>query len=290
MNTAQYSASVQRPPIITSAQLMSLMRGLRAHAGIQIESPRSVIAHNLQTRMTVLGITHLTEYLFLLQGGLAARAEWLALSDLLTVKETRFFRQAAAMECVAQYVQGLLQRVPDFESFSFWSPGCSTGQEVYSIGMVLEHLLRGQQPGFEWYGLGTDISFQAIEQAKLACFSESEVRSLPQKFKTPYMTVSESGQWQISENIRSRTDFFQNNLLHVDSPVFSDFNIIFCQNVLIYFEREKQHWIIDQLVDRLTVDGLLILGAGEDAQWNHQDMRRVKCPGVCAYIKIGGNI
>ena len=290
MNPAQHITSLQRPPTISGTQLMSLMRGLREHAGIQIESPRRVIAHYLQVRMAVLGIVHLKDYLALLRGGLAARAEWMALSDLLTVKETRFFRQAAAMECVAQYVQDMLQRAPNFADFSFWSPGCSTGQEVYSIGMVLEHLLRDQQPGFEWYGLGTDISFQAVEQAKLACYSESEVRSLPQKFKTPYMAEAENGQWQVSENIRSRTDFFQNNLLHVDSPVFSDFNIISCQNVLIYFEREKQHWIIDQLVERLSVDGLLVLGAGEDAQWKNQNMRRVKCPGVCAYIKIGGNI
>lgn len=290
MNTAEHTASLQRPPAISGTQLMSLMRGLREHAGIQIESPRSVIAHNLQVRMAVLGIVHLDDYLALLQGGLAARAEWMALSDLLTVKETRFFRQAAAMECVAGYVQDLLQRAPNFEGFSFWSAGCSTGQEVYSIGMVLEHLLRDQQPGFEWFGLGTDISFQAIEQAKSACYSESEARSLPQKFKTPYMAESESGQWQVSKNIRSRTDFFQSNLLHVDSPVFSDFNVISCQNVLIYFTRKKQHWIIDQLVDRLSVDGLLVLGAGEDAQWKNKNMRRVKCPGVCAYIKIGGNI
>ena len=290
MNTAEHIALLQRPPTISGTQLMGLKRGLREHAGIQIETPRSVIAHYLQVRMAVLGIVHLKEYLALLQGGLAARAEWMALSDLLTVKETRFFRQAAAMECVEGYVQDMLQRAPNFEDFSFWSPGCSTGQEVYSIGMVLEHLLRDQQPGFEWYGLGTDISFQAVEQAKLACYSESEVRSLPQKFKTPYMAEAENGHWQVSENIRSRTDFFQNNLLHVDSPVFSDFNIISCQNVLIYFEREKQHWIIDQLVDRLSVDGLLVLGAGEDAQWKNKNMRRVKCPGVCAYIKIGGNI
>ena len=66
---------------------------------------------------------------------------------------------------------------------------------------------------------------------------------------------------------------------------FADFNVIFCQNVLIYFEREKQRWIIDQLADRLRNGGLLILGAGEDVRWLNQSMRRVQWPGVCAYKK-----
>ena len=80
----------------------------------------------------------------------------------------------------------------------------------------------------------------------------------------------------MTEDIRARTHFFHSNLLHVDSAPFADFNIIFCQNVLIYFERERQRWIIDQLVDRLRVGGLLVLGAGEDVSWLNQSVRRLR--------------
>ena len=92
----------------------------------------------------------------------------------------------------------------------------------------------------------------------------------------------------VTPAIRAHTHFFHSNLLHVNSAPFADFNIIFCQNVLIYFERDKQRWIIDQLVDRLREGGLLVLGAGEDVRWLNPNMRRVQWPGVCAYKKTGG--
>jgi type IV pilus assembly protein PilK len=96
------------------------------------------------------------------------------------------------------------------------------------------------------------------------------------------------GRRKVTEDIRARTHFFHSNLLHVDSAPFADFNIIFCQNTLIYFERDRQRWIIDQLVDRLRVGGLLILGAGEDVTWLRQNVSRLEWPGVCAYKKTGG--
>ena len=271
-------------------QLMFLLNGLRDQVGITIESPPAVIAHYLQERMAALGVADLNEYLALLDGSIGARAEWIALSDLLTVKETRFFRQAAALDCVGEHVLGLLNREPGLKQLSFWSAGCSTGQELYSIAMVIEHLLRDYQPVFGWHGLGTDISFQALEQADRACYRQSNLQNVPEEYRNSYLEPLDGGQWQVTENIRSRTDFVQNNLMQVDRAVFDNQDIIFCQNVLIYFERKKQQWIIDQFVERLNTGGLLILGAGEDAQWKNWDMQRVKCPGVCAYIKIGGNI
>jgi len=274
---------------ITGVQLSGLMRRLRTDAGIRIESPQPVIEHYLHDRMEALGVSDMGDYLAMLGDGIGARAEWLALSDLLTVKETRFFRQQGVFDCVADYVQESIEQNTDNKSFSFWSAGCSTGQEVYSLGMVLEHLLRAHQPQFEWHGLGTDISFQAIDKAQEGCYSASDIQSVQMKFQSPYLNKVDNEQWQISKNIRSRTDFFHSNLMEVDRAFFSDFNIITCQNVLIYFERKKRQWIIDQLVDRLSVGGLLILGPGEDVQWKNWDMRRVPWPGVCAYKKTGGN-
>ena len=112
--------------------------------------------------------------------------------------------------------------------------------------------------------------------------------SVPAAFQEAYMDHKLGGRRKVTDTLRTRTHFFHSNLLHVDSAPFADFNIIFCQNVLIYFGRERQRWIIDQLVDRLRVGGLLILGAGEDASWLNQSVQRLRWPGVCAYKKIGG--
>ena len=280
-------ATVRRPSAITSDQLWMLMRHLRDYAGIKIDSTQAIISQCIYQRMESLGITDVDAYLEAFDASINARAEWMALIDLLTVKETRFFRQPEAFDCVANYVETLLQRGPAPGALSFWSAGCSAGQEAYSLGMVIEHILRRHQPWLQWHGIGTDISFEAVSAAQQASYPGDALRHVPADYRKWYMVEEPGGQWTVSANIKAQTHFFHSNLLHVNSAPFADFNIIFCQNVLIYFERDKQRWIIDQLVDRLRAGGLLILGAGEDVRWLNPDMRRVQWPGVCAYKKTG---
>jgi len=282
------SIALPSPRPIQGGQLHALMLKLRHHAGIRIESPRQIIEEHIEARMSLLGMTDINEYLALFDQSISARAEWLALVDLLTVKETRFFRQPDALECAAEYVHELVTAGPTPREIAFWSAGCATGQELYSMAMVVEQIIAEHQPLLQWHGIGTDISFSAIHQAQSGRFEESAVVSVPDGYRESYMQRADDGSWDISSDIKARTHFFHSNLMHVNSTPFADFNIIFCQNVLIYFERQKQRWIIDQLVNRLKAGGLLILGAGEDVQWLNSSMRRLSWPGVCAYTKTGG--
>ena len=282
------TALAYSPSPIKGKQLRTLMQQLRAHAGIKIDSSQAVIEDCVRRRMMCLDIVEMDEYLALLEYGISARAEWLALIDLLTVKETRFFRQPAAFECAADYIRNLLDQGPAPKEISFWSAGCATGQELYSLSMVVEYILRQHRPWLEWHGIGTDISFMAISEAQRAIYRESALKAVPEEYRQLYLEQVSGDECQVAADIRARAHFFHSNLLHVSGAPFAEFNIIFCQNVLIYFERAKQRWIIDQLADRLRVGGLLILGAGEDVRWLNSNMRRVPCAGVCAYIKIGG--
>jgi type IV pilus assembly protein PilK len=269
-------------------QLQVLMQRLQQHAGIKIESPQQIIEEHIEARMLSLGISDMNDYLDLFDQSISTRAEWLALVDLLTVNETRFFRQREAFECVADYIRKLTTEGPTPREIAFWSAGCATGQELYSLAMVVEHILGDCQPWLKWHGIGTDISFSAIHDAQGAYFSNDAVQSIPEEFQQQFLHVANDGGWKISPDIVARTHFFHSNLLHINSAPFADFDIIFCQNVLIYFEREKQRWIIDQLVNRLKPGGLMVLGAGEDVQWSNSSMRRLSWPGVCVYSKIGG--
>lgn len=284
MNTA-FST---RPPELCNRQLQLLMQKLHTHAGIRIDSTRSVIAGSIQARMAYLGLRDVASYLAIFDESIGARAEWLALIDLLTVKETRFFRQPDAYMCLAQYVDDMLSAGPTPTELSFWSAGCSHGQELYSMAMVVESAVSQSKPWLQWHGIGTDISFNAIRQAQQAIYPQEAMRFIPAEFRDSYMDEKLGGRRKVTDVIRARTHFFHSNLLHVDSAPFADFNIIFCQNTLIYFERERQRWIIDQLVRRLRIGGLLILGAGEDVSWLGQNVRRFEWPGVCAYKKTGG--
>ncbi|WP_116368489.1 CheR family methyltransferase [Parahaliea mediterranea] len=272
-------------PHLNGRQFQLLMQQLQRHAGIRIESPQGVIEGCVGERLRALGLASYDDYLALFDDSICARAEWLALVDLLTVKETRFFRQGAALDAVADYIDQWLQREDTGNGFSFWSAGCSAGQELYSIAMVVEQRLKGREPWLEWHGIGTDISFGAITQAQLGQYRESAIAHLPAPFRRDCLRRIDSQTWAIDDEIRARCHFFHSNLLHVNDAPFADFNLVFCQNVLIYFERDTQLWIINQLCDRLRNGGLLVLGAGEDMGWKHPRMQRAAWPGVTAYKK-----
>ena len=280
-------ASANRVPQLGSDQLSLLMQKLHAYAGISIDSTKSVIAGCIQARMAYLGLQDVASYLAIFDDSINARAEWLALIDLLTVKETRFFRQPAAYMWLAQYVDELLSTGPAPSELSLWSAGCSHGQELYSMAMVVESVVAKHKPWLQWHGIGTDISFNAVRHAQQAVYPEEAMQFIPPEYREIYMDHKLGGRRRVTANLRARTHFFHSNLLHVDSAPFADFNIIFCQNTLIYFERDRQRWIIDQLVNRLRSGGLLVLGAGEDVSWLAQNVSRQQWPGVCAYIKTG---
>jgi type IV pilus assembly protein PilK len=282
------TAAAARVQELRHSELDLLMQKLHTHAGIRIDSTNRVIAGTVQSRMTALGLGDVQEYLALFDDSLSARAEWLALIDLLTVKETRFFRQPDAYKCLARYVDELLDTGPAPSELSFWSAGCSHGQELYSMAMVVESAVARSKPWQQWHGIGTDISFNAVHHAQQARYPGETMKFIPLEYRQRFMREEQGGQYAVADAITARTHFFHSNLLHVDSAPFADFSIIFCQNTLIYFERERQRWIIDQLVKRLRGGGLLILGAGEDVSWLGQNVCRLQWPGVCAYKKTGG--
>ena len=280
-------ALAHRPPVISSELLAMLMRRLRVQSGIKLDSTQAVIARKIGERMLVLGIDTPQEYLSLLDNSISARAEWLALTDLLTINQTRFFRQPEAIELVASYLGNqFIAAVDAPEEIAFWSAGCSTGQELYSLAMVVDRFIRRNQPTVEWHGIGTDLSFQAIASGQSGRYDEASISCIPATYRREYVNSLGEGEFSIDEELLVRTHLFHSNLLHVNSAPFADFNVIFCQNVLIYFDQETRFWVIDQLVERLRHGGLLILGAGEDSRWSHPLMKRAPCPGVCAYKKL----
>lgn len=280
-------AHAQSPPTVGSEQLSQLMHRLRAQSGIKLDSTQAVIARNIGERMTALGMATSQEYMALFDDSISARAEWLALTDLLTIKQTRFFRQPEAIELVASYLQNqfIASANPPAE-ISFWSAGCSTGQELYSLAMAVDTYIRKHRPLVEWHGIGTDLSFRAIAEGQRGCFSELATAAIPQKYRRDYISATSDAEFRISDDLLSRTHLFHSNLLHVHNAPFADFDVIFCQNVLIYFDHPTRFWVINQLTERLRPGGLLVLGAGEDFRWSHPLMKRAPCPGVCAYKKL----
>ncbi len=186
--------------------------------------------------------------------------------DAITTNETSFFRDASPFELLRhKLLPELIDRRSKVGirpmSIRIWSAACSTGQEVYTIGVVLKELL-GSLSGYDIRILGTDISNRAVAAASRGHFSELEIgRGLPSQAAQKHFTRVGSD-WKISDEIRALATFRRMNLLEPFSFP-APFDIIFCRNVAIYFSEHDRQRLFNNLSHCLARDGSLIIGSTE---------------------------
>ncbi len=182
--------------------------------------------------------------------------------DALTTNETFFFRDKSPFEHFKNIViPELLGRRPAGKTLRIWCAACSSGQEPFSLIMVLDEM-KAQLGGRNVEIHASDISEAILNKAKSGTFNQFEVqRGLPTKMLLQYFEKV-GDNWKISQDVVRRVNFFKFNLLE-DPRALGQFDIIFCRNVLIYFDRPTRAKIFDKLADRLAPDGFMLLGGAE---------------------------
>lgn len=192
-----------------------------------------------------------------------------AIIDAVSTKETLFFRDASPFELLQHKILPELidrrlgrQGIPGSKDIRIWSAACSTGQEVYSIAMVIQDLL----PDWSRYNikiLGTDISDEAISRASYGRYNKFEIeRGLPkEKLKKYFLPLSDNG-WKVKDDLRSLATFKKLNLLE-NLVGLGRFDVIFCRNVAIYFSSTDKVSLFQRLAEILEPNGYLIIGSTE---------------------------
>jgi chemotaxis protein methyltransferase CheR len=189
-----------------------------------------------------------------------------AIIDAITTNETLFFRDKGPFELMQHKI---LPEIIDARSSKssvitqvrIWSAAASTGQELYSIAIVIKELLR-DAPGYAFTLLGTDISDAAIAQASYGKYNRFEIeRGLDQKYMQKFFTLF-GDSWKIQDQIRAMVNFRKLNLMHPFTGL-GKFDVIFCRNVAIYFTLEDRKKLFNKIADSLADDGYLIIGSTE---------------------------
>lgn len=189
-----------------------------------------------------------------------------AIIDAVTTGETLFFRDRSPFDLLRQkLVPELIDRRSRSASgkipIRIWSAASSTGQEIYSIAIVLRELLGGS-PKYDIRLLGTDISSQAVARASQGIYRDIEIeRGLPPEMHSRYFVRRDAG-WQIRDEIRAMAAFRTLNLLR-DFTMLGQFDIIFCRNVAIYFSEPDKAGLFKRLAASVAPDGSLVIGATE---------------------------
>lgn len=206
--------------------------------------------------------------------------------DLFTNNETYFMRDIKPFKALAKgLIPALKAQSPHLSQINLWSCASSTGQEIYSIQMAIDSF-----GGSEYLPLlkidASDISDEALRKAKLGNYTALEVqRGLPAPFLIKYFTkATDSENWNINSNLKTRANFFKFNLLSDKFPL-AKYHIVFCRNVLIYQNQENKKNILEQIYHSLKPGGFLVLGAGESLIGMKLNFKHVEIEGAWFYQK-----
>ncbi len=294
---------------ISEAELLLWQKLIEAKTGLWLPLNRKTfLLSQLANRVRAKGFDGYGEYYDWLTKNAMDKKEWATLVDLLTVHETRFFRDNKALELVEKFSQDLLNKQGEQHSnlrseavkkilaktrpriasvMQVWSVGCSTGEEVYSLAMILQQMAEQQKNTDPFYfGVtGTDISFPSLATARDARYRFVKSFNIPEKFKQNYTSKVDNDHFLINEDLKEKVCFMQGNLGELNETPAQFFDVIYCQNVLIYFKPERRKIILNQLVERLTRGGMLVLAPGEVTKWQHPAMEKYENTGCLAYLK-----
>lgn len=277
--------SLQSVPVLSDAQFALWSKLLEERAGIYLgEQQRVFLQTQVTMRMRELGYQDYGEYYRCVVDGVAGMVEWALLVDRLVVNETSFFRHRPSIEFVGRQVAAHLQNAPGNLAYDVWSVGCSSGEEPYSLAMVMNDAYQnaGREPRYAI--TGTDISRAALCVARAGVYGARKVRLVDDHLRQRYFLQVADNQYQVSSLLRDRICFNQGNVLNINEMPIIKVDAIFCQNLLVYFRRWLREQILNAFVARLKPGGILVIGLGEVVDWVHPDMRRVAVDAVQAYV------
>lgn len=183
-------------------------------------------------------------------------------TEALTTNESSFFRDGKPFQYFRErLLPQLLERRAAQKKIRIWSAAASSGQEAYSLAMILEEE-RMKLSGWTFEIIGTDISQAMLEKARGGIYTQFEVqRGLPIQLLTKYFEKS-GDHWKVAEKLRSMVTFKQHNLLHSGRSL-GKFDVVFCRNVLIYFDLETKRSVLNDMRELVAEDGALLLGGAE---------------------------
>jgi chemotaxis protein methyltransferase CheR len=268
---------------LTESEFVSFQTLIHREAGIFLSDvKKALLVGRLTRRLRELGIASFSAYHRLVEEDLAERVRML---DAICTNETHFFREPRQFEFLetrlfpewlAQAEVGKRRR-----SARIWSAACSTGEEPYSLAMLLIDRL----PGWEIEILATDLSTKVLEKARAALFPIERSKEIPESYLKRFMlrgVGSQEGRMKAGPEVSAVVRFQHLNLNDETYEVRGTFDLVLCRNVLIYFRPETKTRVIERLVRHLEPAGHLLLGHAESATGLTV---RVKSVGPNAYVR-----
>ena len=257
------------PPALSDREFSNLRGLIQREAGIHLSSAKkALVVARLSRRLRALGLRSFTSY-YELVGGPAGAAERVHMLDAISTNETSFFRERKHFDFLEKQLlpawrdQAAANRRA--RCVRAWSAGCSTGEEPYSLAMVL---LKHLPPSAGWQHdiLATDLSTRVLERARAGIWPIEKAEAIPGEYRRAFMlrgVRDQEGTMKVGPELRAVVRFAQLNLHAESYPAPRNCDLVFCRNVLIYFDQPTRARITDRLIGHLQPGGYLFLGHAE---------------------------
>ena len=243
---------------ITDAEFARFQALVQEQTGIHLsEVKKALVVARLGSRVRLRQAMSFSGYYKILSNPRESAELQIAI-DLITTNETSFFREKEHFELLKEHVRGL-RPVPF--PFRVWSAASSSGEEAYSIAMVLGDLLGAS----EWEVLGTDISTRILERARKGLYSLERSSTIPKDYLHRFCLKGQGdfeGMFLMGKALKARTSFRQVNLCQ-PLPDLGKFDLVFLRNILIYFQAEQKRIVVESILEKMKPQALLIVGHSE---------------------------
>lgn len=256
---------------LSEREFTRLSEFIYSECGIKMPPSKKVMLQaRLQKRLRALDMHSMSDYCSYLFSPEGIENELVHMINVITTNKTDFFREPKHFDYLVQ------KAIPDLiagqgsgvrSRLMVWSAGCSTGEEPYTLAMVLKEFAE-TYPGFrfDFLILATDISTKVLEKAKLAIYDHVQIEPVPPVLRKKYLLrgkSSKKGLVRISEDLRSQVRFRRLNFLEDDFGMREPMDVIFCRNVIIYFDRPTQEKLLNRFYRHLRPGGYIFTGHSE---------------------------
>lgn len=253
---------------LSDAEFKKIASFIEQHVGIKMPPEKKLMMQSrLNSRLKVLGLASFKDYIdYVFSRKDGDDHELIMLIDAMTTNLTEFFREPQHFDYMRTVV------LPGYASqgrtsIKLWSAGCSTGQEPYTLSIVMSEYIRQNSSMLRGFSvLATDVSTKVLDKASAAVYDMQAVAGIPKDIKIRYFLKGKSQQnpqVRLKQEIRDRVEFMRLNFMDDDFGFRDTMQIIFCRNVLIYFDKETQERVIKKFMHYLEPGGFLFLGHSE---------------------------
>jgi chemotaxis protein methyltransferase CheR len=251
---------------MTESQFTSLAKIIYDRAGIHFpETKKYIVESRLSHRLTELELEDFDQYIAFLTMGPYQSDEFQEMFNRITINETSFFRNEPQLSVFEkQILPELLEARDRSKRLRIWSAACSTGEEPFTLAIIVHRTLGVRLKDWSVEILGTDISERALNVANTGEYSSYAMRTTPDLVKSRYFK-EKNGLWTVDDQIRGMVSFELHNLKdRLAAKRHGTWDVIFCRNVMIYFDDDMKRRVVGMFGDQLAPDGTLFIGHSEN--------------------------